>query len=404
MPEFTCRLGTPGGEIVVRTIEADALGDLKNRLQHEGFRIFSIEQAGGASAFTALTRGGSVRIEDFFLFNQQFATLLRAGLPMLQAISTLIRRMPEGSFRTVLEDVERRIKNGAALSEALTAHPTVFPRLYTASILAGERSGELDKVLMRYVAHAKSMTELRRKLKKTLTYPVVLITAAIGLVVMLTTYVIPKFATLYESTESKLPAITEYVVGVSKFTQDNLIWLAPLLIGGLVAGYLWGKTEAGGLLIDTALLKVPLVGDIIRQTTAARLTRSMATLLAGGLTLLEALEISSEVVTNRVLLATMVQTLRLIREGQSLTEALDQAGWLPPMAMDMIGVGEKSGSLTTMLDEVATFYDAELDVRLSSLTTIIEPIVLVFMASVVLTVLLALYLPILQFVSEKPAH
>lgn len=404
MPEFTCRLGTPSGEVVTRTIEADGTDELRTRLEHEGFRVFAIQQPGSGLSLTSFTGQGSVKLEDFFLFNQQFSTLLRAGLPMLQALTVLIRRMPAGTFRGVLEDVERRLKNGAALSEALSAHPRVFPRLYTASILAGERSGELDKVMLRYVNHAKTMTELRRKLKKTLTYPVILICASIALVIMLTTYVIPKFATLYESSDTKLPWVTEFVVGVSKYVQDNIPWIAPVIIGGGIALYIWKRTENGQLTIDKLMLRLPLVGDIIRQITIARLTRSMATLLAGGLTLLEALEISSEVVSNRILLETMIQVSRQIREGQSLTDALDQTGWIPPMAMDMIGVGEKSGSLGTMLDEVATFYDAELDVRLSSLTTLIEPIVLIFMASVVLTVLLALYLPILQFVSEKPAH
>ncbi|MBI4752099.1 MAG: type II secretion system F family protein [Acidobacteria bacterium] len=404
MPEFTCRLGTPAGELITKVVEADGPEELKLRLEREGFRVFAIDIPGSKlGGLFSLSTQGSVKLEEFFLFNQQFATLLRAGLPMLQAMGVLVRRLKPGMFRTVLEDVERRIRSGASLSEALTAHPKVFPRLYTASILAGERSGELDRVLLRYINHAKVMTELRRKLKKTLTYPVILITASTALVTLLTTYVIPKFATLYESSNTKLPLITQYVVAVSKYTQDNLIWIAPLLLVIGLAFTIWRKTPTGELAIDRFLLKVPVIGDVIRQTTISRMARSMATLLAGGLTLLEALEISTEVVSNRVLSDSMVQVMRQIREGQSLIDSLEQAGWVPPMAMDMIGVGEKSGSLGTMLDEVAVFYDAELDLRLSTLTTLIEPIVLIFMAAVVLTVLLALYLPILQFVGERPS-
>ncbi|HNB69630.1 MAG TPA: type II secretion system F family protein [Acidobacteriota bacterium] len=405
MPEFTCRLGTPAGELITKVVEADGAEELKLRLEREGFRVFAIDLPGAnLGGIFSFSTQGSVKLEEFFLFNQQFATLLRAGLPMLQALGVLVRRLKPGMFRTVLEDVERRIRSGASLSEALTAHPKVFPRLYTASILAGERSGELDRVLLRYINHAKVMTELRRKLKKTLTYPVILIVASAALVGLLTTYVIPKFATLYESSNTKLPLITEYVVGISKYTQENLAWIAPLVLVAGVAFTLWKRTPAGELAIDRFLLKLPVMGDVIRQTTISRMARSMATLLAGGLTLLESLEISTEVVSNRVLSDSMVQVMRQIREGQSLIDSLEQAGWVPAMAMDMIGVGEKSGSLGTMLDEVAVFYDAELDLRLSTLTTLIEPIVLIFMAAVVLTVLLALYLPILQFVGDRPTQ
>ncbi len=400
MPEFTCRLGTPGGEVVTRLVEADGIEELRKRLEREGFRIFSIDDARGKSSLFSLGSGKSIKFEEFLLFNQQFSTLLRAGLPMVQALSVLIRRQPEGTFRTILEDVERRIKNGAALSDALDEHPTIFPRIYTASVLAGERSGELDKVLIRYVNHAKQTTEMRRKLKKTLTYPVILISASIALVILLTVYVIPKFASLYDSAGSQLPALTQYVVAVSLFFQQHFYWIAPLVIVGVVATYFWQRTPAGRDTIDRILLKLPVVGDIIRQSTTARLSRSMATLLAGGLTLLESLEIASESVTNQALGETMVTIVRQIREGQSLLTALENAAWLPAMAMDMIGVGEKSGALGQMLDEVAFFYDAELDVRMTSLTALIEPIVLAVMGGVVLTVLLALYLPILQFVGK----
>lgn len=400
MPEFVCRLGTPGGEVVTRTVEAEGPDQLRRQLQSEGFRIFSVDQSRAVGRGLSLQSGAKVKSEEFLLFNQQFAALLRAGLPMLQAIMVLTKRQKPGMFRTVLEDIERRIRNGSALSEAYAQHPRVFPRLLTASVLAGERSGELDRVLERYVAHAKLSAELRRKLKKTLTYPIMLITASIALVTLLTTYVIPKFATLYDSSGSKLPVITLYVVGVSRFVEGNLTWIAPALLLSGVGIFFWQRTEGGREALDRFALQMPLIRDLIKQSTTTRLSRSAATLLGGGLTLLESLEIASEVIGNRTLARTMDVVMREIREGQPLTESLERAGWMPPMALDMIGVGEKSGSLQTMLDEVAQFYDAELDVRLSALTALIEPIVLVFMGTVVLTVLLALYLPILQFVSK----
>jgi type IV pilus assembly protein PilC len=399
MPEFLCRLGTPGGDVVTRVIEADGVDQLRKRLQSEGFRVFAVDDPrGGLLSRPALGSSG-VKPEEFLLFNQQFAALLRAGLPMLQAVGILVRRQKPGPFKATLEDIERRIRGGAALSEAYGQHPKIFPRLLTASVLAGERSGELDTVLERYVAQAKVSAEVRRKLVKTLTYPILLIVASVMLVALLTTYVIPKFASLYESQNAELPKITVVVVGISKVAENNLYWLLPALLIGAIAFYFWQRTDAGRSVIDRALLRLPIVGDLIRQATTARLSRGMATLLGGGLTLLEALEISSEVIGNRGLAATMPRVLQDIREGQPLTESMERAAWLPPMAVDMIGVGEKSGSLGTMLAEVADFYDAELDVRVASLTALIEPLVLAVMGAIVLAVVLALYLPILQFVT-----
>lgn len=399
MPEFLCRLGTPGGDVVTRVIEADGPEQLRKRLQSEGFRVFTVDDPRGNLLNRSAFGGGGVKPEEFLLFNQQFAALLRAGLPMLQAVGVLVRRQKPGAFKVALEDIERRIRGGAALSEAYGNHPKIFPRLLTASVLAGERSGELDQVLERYVAQAKVAAEVRRKLTKTLTYPITLMVASVLLVTLLTTYVIPKFATLYESSDARLPQVTIIVVAISKFIESNLFWIVPILIIGVIGFFIWRKTEAGRGVIDRALLRLPIVGDLIRQGTTARLARGMATLLGGGLTLLEALEIASEVIGNRGIGTTMPRVMQDIREGQPLTESLERAGWLPPMAIDMVGVGEKSGSLGTMLSEVADFYDAELDVRISSLTALIEPVVLSVMGAIVLTVVLALYLPILQFVA-----
>ncbi len=403
MPEFTCRLGTPSGDVVTRIVEADGVEELRRRLQNEGFRVFAIERPVRRAIRQSLLGSAKINPQEFLLYNQQLATLLRAGLPLLQVLNILIRRQPPGAFRTVLEDIERRITRGGSLSEAYGAHPDVFPRLLTASVLAGERSGELDTVLQRYVTHAKATAEIRRKLIKTLTYPVILIAASIALVILLTTYVIPKFATLYESSNSTLPAVTVYVVTVSKAVENNITWLGPALALALISFLIWQRTPQGREMLDRLLLKLPIVGDIIRQSTTARFCRSAATLLNGGLPLLEALDIAAEVIGNRRIAQTMPEVVRGIQEGQTLVETLERAQWMPALATDMIGVGEKSGSLVTMMDEVAQFYEAELDVRIASLTALIEPIVLGFMGTIVLIVVMALYLPILSFVTEGAA-
>ncbi len=402
MPEFECRLGTPTGEVVKRFYEAEDLGELQKRLEAEGYKVFKITRQGATGLLrTNLTARRSLSAEEFLVFNQQFSAMLRAGLPILQALGILLKRQKEGFFRTVLEDVEAKVRTGTALSEAFASQPDIFPRLYTASILAGERSGDLDQVLLRYVQYTRTITELRRKLKKTLIYPAILITASLGLVILMTTYVIPKFASLYEGGSNKLPYITQVVVAISNCISDNMMWIAPLLIASAVFVALWRRTEEGKLKIDELMLKLPLVGELIRQNTTSQLCRSLATLLAGGITLLESFEIASESVTNRALRRSMNLVAAKMRTGQPFTESLQDAGWLPELALDMIGVGERSGSLREMLDEVANFFDAELDVRLTALTALIEPIILAVMGGVVMTILLAMYLPILELMRKN---
>ncbi|MEW6732128.1 MAG: type II secretion system F family protein [Acidobacteriota bacterium] len=402
MAEFICRLGTPAGEVVTRTYEAEAINELRGRLENEGYRIFTINRHGQKGVLGAsLATNKPLKIEEFLLFNQQLAAMLRAGLPILQALGILVRRQKSGSFRAVLEDVETRVRSGTALSDAFAAHGRVFPRLYTASILAGERSGDLDQVLLRYVNYTKTIAELRRKLKKTLIYPCILITASIALIILMTTYVIPKFASLYETTSNQLPALTQIVVTTANTVRGNLLWLGPLLLILIISTVFWRRTEGGKFKIDEWMLKMPMIGELIRQHTTAQLSRSLATLLAGGITLLESFEIASESVTNRALRKTMQMVVTRIRAGEAFTESLQQAGWVPPLALDMIGVGERSGSLREMLDEVASFFDAELDVKLTALTSLIEPVILVVMGSVVMTILLAMYLPILELMRKN---
>src|SRR5262245_33213595 len=406
MAEFICKLGTPGGEIVTRTVEGLSEQELRQRLSHEGYRIFSVETSGminGVRVRTAGERSVKIRLDDFLLFNQQLAALIHAGLPVLQSIQMLRQRSPNPKLRLVLADVEARIKSGNALSEAFEAQRGTFPKIYTASILAGERSGSLDDVLRRYVEYTKTMAQLRRKIRGALTYPVILLCAAFLLIGVLTTFVIPQFTSLYENMGSDLPGITTFVVGVSSAVRENVIWLAPLIALSLIGLVSWRRTENGRRMMDALVLKIPIVGDLIRQMTTAQLSRSLATLLAGGITVIESFQIALASVSNRDLLRSTEPALSKIREGKPFTESLAAAGWMPDLAVDMIGVGERSGSLREMLDEVAGFYDAETEVKLGQLTTFIEPAILITMGGIVITILLAIYLPLLQMVSKTGA-
>ncbi|HEY0405231.1 MAG TPA: type II secretion system F family protein [Pyrinomonadaceae bacterium] len=408
MAEFICRLGTPAGEIVTRTIEAVGVQEARARLESEGFRVFAVTppKTSGVAALTRRGGGGTqarFKANDFLLFNQQLSALLRAGIPILQAITMLRKRSPSGGLRMVLTEVEEKIRGGSALSEAFAAQGAIFPRIYTASILAGERSGALDEVLSRYVAYMRRNVQLRRKIRGALAYPTLLLLASFGMVAFLTVYVVPRMKDLFTGLgNAQLPTLTLIVVGLSGWIAGNIFWLAPVLIGTVVFLVVWTRTPSGRLTLDGFLLKIPLVGKLLTHLSVAQATRSLATLLAGGIPLVESWEIAAESITNRELRRRSSAILPMIREGRSFTESLEAAGWIPELALDMIGVGERSGSLREMLDEVSTFYDAEAEVKLEQLTTTIEPAILVVMGGVVITILLAIYLPIIQTISNAP--
>ena len=407
MAEFTVRLGTPAGEIVTRTVEALAANEARTRLEREGFKVFAVTAPKGEGVAT-LTRAGApgarvrVKANDFLLFNQQLAALLRAGIPILQAITMLRRRATSVRLRVVLENVEEAIRGGAALSQAFASQGAMFPRIYTASILAGERSGALDEVLSRYVSYMRRSVGLRRKIRGALAYPTFLLIACLGMVIFLTTFVVPRMSDLFSGFGNNLPTITLIVLALSGWMMRNALWVVPLLAVVSVLIFIWSRTPGGRLLIDKTTLRLPLAGKLLVQMTTAQASRSLATLLAGGITIVESWEIAAESITNLELRRRSSAILPLIREGRSFTESLETAKWMPELAVDMIGIGERSGSLREMLDEVATFYDAESEVRLEQLTTTLEPAILVVMGGVVVTILLAIYLPIIQSISAGP--
>jgi type IV pilus assembly protein PilC len=410
MAEFTVRLGTPAGEIVTRTVEALAANEVRARLEQEGFKVFAVT-APRTEGASFLTKGGAaggrsrVKANDFLLFNQQLSALLRAGIPILQAITMLRRRAASPKLRTVLEEVETAIRGGAALSQAFSAQGSTFPRIYTASILAGERSGALDEVLLRYVNYMRRSVGLRRKIRGALAYPAFLLFACLGMVIFLTTYVVPRMSDLFTGFGNNLPTVTVLVLAISGGLTRNAIWLVPTLAVSTIAIFVWSRTPQGRLTIDRFALRLPLVGKLLVQMTTAQASRSLATLLAGGITIVESWEIAAESITNLELRQRSSAILPLIREGRTFTEGLETANWMPELAIDMIGIGERSGSLREMLDEVATFYDAESEVKLEQLTTTLEPAILIVMGGVVVTILLAIYLPIIQSISAGPmAH
>lgn len=406
MTEFVCRLGTPSGEVVTRIVEAAGAAEARSRLESEGFRVFAVSNPDeGLSAVLSMGGGkkGKVKQADFLLFNQQFSALLRAGIPVLQAIGLLKTRSGSANLRAVLTDVEEKIKSGIPLSEAFESQG-IFPKIYTASILAGEKSGALDDVLSRFVTYLRRSVGVSRKLRGALAYPAFLLAAATMMVAFLTLYIVPRMSDLFKSLAANrtLPTVTLIVLWFSNGVVNNFIWLGPLVLIVGLSLFVWLRTNSGKLLLHKVLLRLPIAGQLIRNMATAQLSRSMSTLLSGGITVPDAWEISAQSINNLELRRRSQGVLSMIREGRSFTEALEKANWVPPLGLDMIGIGERSGSLREMLDEVATFYDAEAEVRLEQFTTLLEPMILLVMAAIVVTILLAIYLPIIQMISAGP--
>lgn len=404
MTEYICRLGTPSGEIVTKIVEANAPAEARLRLEGDGFRVFAISSAEeGLSSVLPFgqTKKAKVKQSDFLLFNQQFSALLRAGIPVLQAVELLKARSASANLRAVLVDVEEKIRNGVPLSEALEAQG-IFPRIYTASILAGEKSGALDDVLARFVEYLRRSVAVSRKLRGALAYPAFLMVAALAMVAFLTLYIVPRMSDLFRNLSGTraLPTITVAVVAISSAITSNVWWLVPLVLILAIASYVYLRTPNGRLMLHKFLLRLPVAGALIRNMATSQLARSLSTLLSGGITVPESWDIASQAINNLELRRRSQSVLPMIREGKGFTESLQQAGWMPALALDMIGIGEKSGSLREMLDEVASFYDAEAEVRLEQLTTLLEPLILLFMAGVVVVILLAIYLPIINTISS----
>lgn len=400
MKDFLVRVGTPEGTVVEQRHRAASEEALRRDLEGKGLHVFRTRPVGGRLRLPFLRRGERISSLDFLSFNQQLATLLRAGIPILQSLELLQRAQSSPFFRSVLETVLADVRSGIALSEAFASHGAMFPRLYCATLLAGERSGELVLVLARYIKYQQLLESVGRKVKSALTYPLVLVTLAFGLVTLLVTYVIPRFAVFYTGFSADLPMITQVVLGGAKFAQFN----APyILAGAIVAGLFarrWAKTVAGGVAVDRLKLKLPFVGGIFHLFALSQFVRSLATLLAGGTPLVNALEIASTTVTNRAIAGPVGRVAPRVREGRSLWSSLEESGLFPELTVAMVQVGEATGALEEMLQNIGQFYDETIEVRLTRVVTFIEPAVLVLMGGVISVLLLSVYLPMFTLLQK----
>jgi type IV pilus assembly protein PilC len=394
MTEFVCKVGDTSGRTFQQLETAQSEAEARQRLVDRGLFVFSVR-----SQFDLLTRfSGSktdsrIRPADFLIFNQQFSTLIKAGLPILKALDLLAERAAAPRLRPILRDVRQRVRDGALLSEALAAQGS-FPPVYVTAVTAGERSGNLTGVIDQYISYLRVSTGFRRALATALIYPAILVLAVIVIVTYLVTYAMPQFSKLYQDLGVPLPNATRILLDLSVPFRNYFFVFAGVFVFGFAALYLWTRTLQGALAIDRLKPKVPVLGDIWLKGEIAQFVRTLATLLAGGTPLVSGLQTSSAAIGSRLIATSVEEASERVREGKTLSESLAETHLVPPLALEMIEVGEASGALPAMLTSVAEFYEEEVATRLQRTLVWVTPAILVVMAVVIGFILISLYLPL----------
>jgi type IV pilus assembly protein PilC len=394
MAEWTLKYADSRGEIHQQVAEATSERELRDRFSQQGFLVYSVKARFETGIAAGLRpRGKKLNLEKFLIFNQQFVTLIRAGLPILKSLDLLAERLTDAKLSQYIKGVREEVRNGALLSDAF-ARQGVFPPIYVTSVLAGERSGSLPEVLERFITYQKLSLSVRKKLLVSLLYPAVLIFLVICLIVFLVTYVVPNFAELYRSMQAQLPLPTQILIAVGT-TARNYVLLA---FGGLVLAILgfryWSRTPSGSERIDRFLMRVPFAGAVWLKYQVAQFSRVLGTLLVGGIPLMQALDTSADSLGTQVLRKVLQKAAKLVREGQALSQSLRITKVFPGLSIDMIEVGESTGALPQMLASVAEFYEDDVSTSVTAALSLIEPAIMICMGIFVAFVLISLYLPI----------
>jgi len=389
MAEFVIKLADERGRVQEQVHTAASADELRSRFAHAGYHVFSVRARSG---FGGLSKR-KVKLEPFLIFNQQFLTLIKAGLPILGSLQMLGKIQKNATFAAQLDDVSNRVKTGEALSSAFEAQ-SGFPIMYTTTLLAGERSGNLQEVLERYVSFQKVSLTLRKKLIGSLIYPGVLLTLVFGLMTFMFTVVVPQFAVLYDQMGNKLPTMTMWLLSFGKSLQHNILWILLGIVAFIAGGYRYSSTEHGRDHIDAFRIAMPVFGKIWVKYQVALFARTLSTLLTGGLPLVPSLETAARSISSRKVSRAVHTSIGTVREGKSLADSLTQTGVFPDLAAEMITVGEQTGALPQMLNSVAEFFEEDVATALAAALALIEPAILIIMGVVVVFILISLYLPI----------
>jgi type IV pilus assembly protein PilC len=391
---------TTGGEVLTGELAAESRKELTTQLRRKRIILVSAkEKAKGLSLSLKRPGAGSVRTKDLAIFTRQFATMINAGLPLVQCLDTLSKQTSKAGFRDVISKVMKDVESGGTLAESIGKHKNVFSELYVQMVTAGEAGGVLDVILLRLATFLEKMDALKRKVKTAMMYPSVVLTVAILATVFLLIFIIPTFAKMFKDFGGELPLPTKIVMGVSSFIRTKWWLLVGILAGTIFAGKRIRSSEKGRYKTDAMLLRVPAIGDILMKASVARFTRTLGTLISSGVPILEGLNITAKTAGNMVIQDAILKTRSSISEGETISGPLRESNVFPPMVVQMIAIGEETGALDDMLGKIADFYEEEVDTAVEGLTSIIEPIMIVFMGGVVGTMVIAMYLPIFKMVS-----
>jgi len=393
MADFVCKVGDASGRIFQQVETAQSEAEARQKLADRGYYVYTVRsQFNVLAQLSQSGRDRKIRSDDFLVFNQQFNTLVRAGLPILRALDLLAERAAAARLRPILEDVRQRVRTGALLSEAMAAQGS-FPPVYITVIAAGERSGNLTGVLEQYIGYLRVTTGFRSRLITALIYPAVLVLVAIIVVSYLATYALPKFAELYQQLNVPLPASTRILLAIAVPLRDYFAAFAVGIVAAAVGIFLWTRSSRGAIAIDRLKPRIPLFGDIWIKAQIAQFVRTLSTLLGGGTPLVPALRTSAAAISSKLVATSVEQASERVKEGQSLHLSLAETRLVPGLALEMIEVGEASGALIAMLTSVAEFYEEEVDTQLTRSLSWIPIVILVVMAIVVGFILISLYLP-----------
>jgi len=396
MPSYLCKIGTSDGRVVEREFEAVSKAQLRASLEEQGFSVFAVR----VRPFQALAKAGTIgrhfKGRQFLTFNQELLVMLRSGLPILQVLDTLLERLETGAFRNALREIREDIRSGSVLSEAFEKFPQFFPYLYVAAIKAGERTGDLPVTLERFIAYQKRVEAVRSKVREASFYPALLGFVTVSVLAFLILWVVPRFSQIYIDSATQLPWVTRALIGFS----SSVVKLLPLLIVVLllvsVIFRFWVATERGRLVYDRFKLKLPFFGALQLEYALSGFCRTLATVLTGGIPLVSALQMSRGTLDNRMLEDKLLNVTRAVEEGGEFARSLETTGVFPILALRMIGAGEKTGALSEMLLEVSGYYESEVEQRLERLTSMIEPLMMLFMGLMIGSVVVAMYIPIFQ--------
>jgi type IV pilus assembly protein PilC len=394
MADFLIKVADERGHIFERTEAGYSESEVRDRFMQQGFLVYWVKPHGlFAGGKVRVSKPRKVKLDQFVIFNQQFITLIKAGLPIVQALDLLARRQRNPFFRTLLENVRDRVRGGELLSDAFAAQG-VFPRIYSTTILAGEKSGNLEETLSRYVAFQRLALSFRRKVISSLIYPTLLIAGVFILLGVLVQFVIPRFSELYKELDRPLPALTVFTLDFLLNVKAYLPVIVVVVVGGGILLWRWSQTDKGGEEVDRFKVRLVLFGDIWLKYQVAVFSRMLSTLLAGGLSLVPALETAAQSMQSRLISKSISIATQTVREGRTLSGSLDDTKVFPELAVEMIEVGESTGALPTMLNSVAEFYEEDVETALTRAMSLIEPAILVFMGLVVGFILLSLYMPV----------